>query len=82
MLDCGATLSNTATWRGARRKMARSQVPASMIWRGGSVRSVDHSDDESRVVTIGYSARDRILVVCHVERGAATRLISARRHEG
>jgi uncharacterized DUF497 family protein len=39
----------------------------------------DHSDDESRLVTVGYSARDRLLVVCHVERGAATRLISARR---
>ena len=39
----------------------------------------DHSDDESRLVTIGYSARDRLLVVCHVERGGATRLINARR---
>jgi hypothetical protein len=38
----------------------------------------DHSDDENRLVTVGYSARDRLLVVCHVERGA-TRLISARR---
>ena len=39
----------------------------------------DHSDDENRLVTIGYSARRRLLVVCHVERGAATRPISARR---
>ena len=39
----------------------------------------DHSDDESRFVTVGYSARGRLLVVCHVERGPATRLISARR---
>jgi uncharacterized DUF497 family protein len=39
----------------------------------------DHSDDEGRLVTVGYSARGRVLVVCHVERGAATRLISARR---
>ena len=39
----------------------------------------DHSDDESRFVTVGYSARGRLLVVCHVERGEATRLISARR---
>ncbi len=38
----------------------------------------DHSDDETRFVTVGYSARDRLLVICHVERGAATRLISAR----
>ena len=50
----------------------------------------DHSDDESRLVTVGYSARDRLLVVCHVERRTATRVISARlatarerkRHEG
>jgi uncharacterized DUF497 family protein len=39
----------------------------------------DHSEDEGRLVTIGYSARGRLLVVCHVERGTATRLISARR---
>lgn len=39
----------------------------------------DHSDDEGRLVTIGYSARGRLLVVSHAERGAATRLISARR---
>ena len=39
----------------------------------------DHSDDESRLVTVGYSVRGRLLVVCHSEHGAATRLISARR---
>ncbi|MBI4010976.1 MAG: BrnT family toxin [Candidatus Rokubacteria bacterium] len=39
----------------------------------------DHSDDESRLVTVGYSARGRLLVVCHVDRGGAPRLISARR---
>ena len=39
----------------------------------------DHSGDESRFVTVGYSARGRLLVVCHVQRGVATRLISARR---
>jgi len=39
----------------------------------------DHSHDESRLVTVGYSARGRLLVVCHVERGGAVRLISARR---
>lgn len=49
-----------------------------------------HSHDESRLVTVGYSAHGRLLVVCHVERGGAVRLISARgatprerkRHEG
>jgi uncharacterized DUF497 family protein len=39
----------------------------------------DHAHDESRLVTVGYSARGRLLVVCHVERGGAVRLISARR---
>jgi len=39
----------------------------------------DHSEDETRLVTVGYSARRRLLVVCHVERGPATRLITARR---
>ena len=50
----------------------------------------DHSQDESRLVTVGYSARGRLLVVCHVERGGGVHLISARsttrrerkRHEG
>ena len=38
-----------------------------------------HSQDESRLVTVGYSARGRLLVVCHVERGGGVRLISVRR---
>jgi len=29
----------------------------------------DHSQDESRRVTVGYSAQGRLLVVCHLERG-------------
>jgi uncharacterized DUF497 family protein len=39
----------------------------------------DHSDDKARLITVGHSARGRLLVACHAERGAATRLISARR---
>jgi len=39
----------------------------------------DHSHDESRLVTVGYSVQGRLLVVCHVERGEMVRLISARR---
>lgn len=39
----------------------------------------DHSRDERRLVTVGYSARGRLLVVCHTERGEAIRLVSARR---
>lgn len=39
----------------------------------------DHSVGEPRFVTIGYSARDRLLVVAHTGRGATVRIISARR---
>jgi uncharacterized DUF497 family protein len=39
----------------------------------------DHSQEESRLITVGYSARGRLLVVSHIERGRATRLISAPR---
>jgi hypothetical protein len=50
----------------------------------------DHSDEEHRLVTVGHSARGRLLVVCHVERTGVIRLINARqatgrerrRHEG
>jgi hypothetical protein len=39
----------------------------------------DHWQEESRLITVGYSARGQLLVVSHVERSGATRLISARR---
>lgn len=39
----------------------------------------DHSQHENRLITVGYSAQGRLLVVSHVERGEAVRLISARR---
>jgi uncharacterized protein len=39
----------------------------------------DHSENESRMITIGYSARGHLLIVSHAERGNTTRLISARR---
>ncbi len=50
----------------------------------------DHSGEEERFVTIGLSAKGRLLVVAHTDRAAAMRLISARvatpkerrRHEG
>ncbi len=44
----------------------------------------DHSQDEHRSITVGYSARNRLLVVCHADRRGAVRVISARlatRHE-
>jgi hypothetical protein len=38
-----------------------------------------HSVDEHRFITIGYSARGRLLLVAHAERGEVIRIISARR---
>ena len=38
-----------------------------------------HSADEVRLITVGYSARGRLLVVAHTERGTNVRIISARR---
>ena len=50
----------------------------------------DHSDDEFRFVTIGFSSGNRLLCVSHLDRGEILRIISARpatayerkRHEG
>ena len=39
----------------------------------------DHSVGEQRLITVGFSAQDRLLVVSHTERGKALRIISARR---
>lgn len=38
----------------------------------------DHSVNEQRLITVGYSSRGRLLVVSHTERGKAVRIISAR----
>jgi uncharacterized DUF497 family protein len=38
----------------------------------------DHSLGERRFITIGVSARGRVLVVAHADRRAAVRIISAR----
>jgi hypothetical protein len=38
----------------------------------------DHSDDEDREITIGYSTRQRLLFVSHSQRGERIRIISAR----
>jgi len=38
----------------------------------------DHSVNEQRFVTIGFSSQERLLVVAHSERGKNTRIISAR----
>ncbi|HEX6034660.1 MAG TPA: BrnT family toxin [Anaerolineales bacterium] len=38
----------------------------------------DHSDEEDRFITIGWSNRKRLLIVSHTERGDKIRIISAR----
>ncbi len=38
----------------------------------------DHSDDEDRYLTFGYSDQNRLLVVSHTDRDYRTRIISAR----
>jgi len=38
----------------------------------------DHSVNEQRFVTIGFSSQERLLVVAHSERGKNTCIISAR----
>jgi len=39
----------------------------------------DHSDEEDREITIGWSSKQRVLFVSHCERGDRIRIISARR---
>ncbi len=38
----------------------------------------DHSNDEDRYITIGWSKRRRLLMVSHTDRGNRIRIISAR----
>ena len=38
----------------------------------------DHSVDEHRLITVGYSSHGHLLVVSHTERGKVIRIISAR----
>lgn len=38
----------------------------------------DHSDEEDREITIGYSTHQRLLFVSHCQPGERTRIISAR----
>ncbi len=44
-----------------------------------TVADPDHSIKEERSITIGFSARGRLMVVSHTEREGAVRIISARR---
>jgi len=38
----------------------------------------DHSKNEDRYITIGWSSRRRLLMVSHTDRGESIRIISAR----
>lgn len=38
----------------------------------------DHSEHESRYITIGYSSRNKLCLVVHTEREGVLRIISAR----
>ena len=38
----------------------------------------DHSDEEDRYITIGWSDRRRVLIVSHTDRDGRIRIISAR----
>ena len=39
----------------------------------------DHSDQEYRFITLGFSAAGRLLMIAHTERGERIRIINARR---
>ena len=43
-----------------------------------TVRDPDHSKNEDRYITIGWSNRRRLLMVAHTDRGNRIRIISAR----
>lgn len=38
----------------------------------------DHSLDEARLITVGFSLHKRLLVISYLERGSVIRIISAR----
>lgn len=46
--------------------------------RAATFEDPDHSVGEQRFVTVGYSAVERLVVVCHAERANSVRIISAR----
>ena len=45
---------------------------------GITVSDPDHSVDENRYITVGYSNQGRLLLVAHADRGDRIRIISAR----
>lgn len=56
----------------------REKATRNLKKHGVSFDDPDHSIAERRLITIGFSANARLIVVCHTERGSAVRIISAR----
>jgi uncharacterized DUF497 family protein len=46
--------------------------------RSRTVHDPDHSDDEDRYLTLGFSERGKLMVVWHTDRHGAIRIIGAR----
>ncbi|MGH9445629.1 MAG: BrnT family toxin [Terriglobia bacterium] len=64
------------------RKHAVSFAEASSVFLDQTALTFDdpdHSDEEKREITIGVSARRRVVFVAHCARGDRIRIISARR---
>lgn len=63
------------------RKHGVSFPEAATVFGGDSAVTVpdpDHSDDEDRYITIGWSGPGRLLMVAHTDRDNRIRIISAR----
>lgn len=64
-----------------RRKHLVSFEEASTVFAdplSATVPDIDHSEEEDRYITIGYSEQRRLLIISHTERGNRIRIISAR----
>ncbi len=70
--------------RKARRNLAKHGVTfdeATTVFRdvlSVTIHDPLHSDDEERFVLLGFSCRNRLLVVVHTETGGRIRIITAR----
>ncbi len=63
------------------RKHALSFEEAATVFYdplSATFRDPDHSEKESRFITVGYSSRNRLCIVVHTEREDTLRIISAR----
>ncbi|HEY5270714.1 MAG TPA: BrnT family toxin [Anaerolineales bacterium] len=67
------------------RKHSVSFTEAGTVFGDGlaiTVPDPDHSKDEDRYITIGWSNRRRLLMIAHTDRGERIRIISARELTG